>query len=208
MELDINISPTLSCPECKKKFNVSKEMSGTNVQCSACDTKLDVYLFPELFRNISSVNADNVSGLDQEASCFFHENKVASSHCSNCGRFICKLCEIEIGEECLCPSCASGDNRKKKKTLKNRTTLYDKIALYLTVYPLFLVFTVYLTIITAPIGIFVSIKYWNRQESVIQRSNIRFIIALIFGTIEVIGWIALFYYIFNILPNTVSEAAK
>lgn len=205
MELDININPTLTCPGCKKEFKVSQEMSGKQVECSECDTKLNVILFPELFRKTSSVEAKDVSQINQEASCFFHENKVASSHCTQCGRFLCKLCELEIGSECLCPSCASGDNKSKKKSLKNRTILYDKIAMYLTVYPIFLIFAIYFTFITAPIGIIVAIKYWNKQETIIPRTKFRFVLSIIFAVLEIIAWISVAYYLFNIIPKYSSE---
>lgn len=197
MELDININPHLACPSCKTDISVSKETDGKMIECTECNSNIEVFLFPELFARTEAVRANNVSEIDQEACCFFHENKVATSHCTQCGRFICKLCELDIGDECLCPSCASGDNKTKKVSLKNRSVLYDKIALYLTLYPVLLIITFYFTIFTAPLGIIVAIRYWNRQETILPRGKWRFIVALIIGVIEVLVWIGILYSIFH-----------
>ena len=54
--------------------------------------------------------------------------------------------------------------------------LYDKIALALAVYPMLLF---YLTFFTAPMAIFVAIRYWKAPASILPRTRIRSVIAIV-----------------------------
>ena len=74
--------------------------------------------------------------------------------------------------------------------MENHRTLYDTIVLTLAIAPMLLVWA---TIITAPMAIFMAIRYWNAPTSIIPRTKVRSIVALIMGSLQTIGWSVFFY---------------
>ncbi|MBN1984138.1 MAG: hypothetical protein JW795_21590 [Chitinivibrionales bacterium] len=149
------------------------------------------FAFPALAMNCASIAAVQAPPANHEASCFFHEEKLAIHHCDRCGRFICELCEIEIENQHLCPTCtAAGRKKGTIDELQSSAFLYDQLAYFLIVFPLFFLVTIYVTFITAPMGLYVIFRYKNRQKTPIPRRKIRFTIVLIIGILEIVGWIA------------------
>jgi len=63
--------------------------------------------------------------------------------------------------------------------------LYDSLALSLALVPM-LIF--YLTFITAPAALFIALRYWNAPRSIVHRSKIRLIFAIIIASLQIIGW--------------------
>ena len=131
--------------------------------------------------------------LDNEAGCFYHPGKKAEVPCSRCGRFLCQLCDVELDDDHICPSCLeTGKKKRSIKSLENHRTMYDSIALALALYPL-LIF--WITCITAPMVIFMVIRYWKAPSSIIPRTKIRFISAFVMASIQIAGWTAGLYMI-------------
>ncbi|MDB6112007.1 MAG: hypothetical protein JWR69_3757, partial [Pedosphaera sp.] len=156
-------------------------------------------VFPALFRRFTPGRSGEAVMEESEASCFYHPQKKAVLPCEGCGRFLCALCDCELNGQHLCPSCLEGGRKKKKiKSLENHRILYDRAALALAVYPM-LIF--YLTIVTAPIAIFLAIRHWNTPTSIIHRTKIRYVIALTIATLQIIGWVAMIYFIFHFKPQ-------
>lgn len=77
------------------------------------------------------------------------------------------------------------------KSLENHRVLYDSMALWIAIFPLLLY---PFLIITAPLAIFVAVRYWHRPSSIIPRTNIRKILAIFLGLIElfIVGFFAYF----------------
>ncbi len=95
----------------------------------------------------------------------------------------------------MCPNCLEGQKRKGQlAALETERTLYDRIALSLAVYPLLLF---YLTVITAPIAIFVSIRYWKAPGSLVRRTRSGFVVAIVLALVQIAGWIALAIFLFT-----------
>ena len=69
-----------------------------------------------------------------------------------------------------------GQKKGKLKQLENRRTLYDNIALALSVCPV---------LITAPIGLYMAIRYWNAPTSIVPRGKWRFVLAIIFALVQI-----------------------
>lgn len=130
-----------------------------------------------------------------EAACFYHPQKKAVLPCDACGRFVCSLCDCELNGQHFCPACLeSGKTKGKIKSLENRRTLYDSLALSLSLLPL-LIF--YFTIITAPMSLFIAIRYWNAPRSLVHRTKIRFIFAVLFSSLQIVGWAIGIYLLVN-----------
>ena len=70
--------------------------------------------------------------------------------------------------------------------------LYDNLALSLAILPC-LIF--YFTIITAPMTLFIVIRYWRAQRSLVHRSSFRFILAGLLALLEIGGWVTIIYFL-------------
>ena len=110
--------------------------------------------------------------------------------CEACGRFLCAVCDVELSGAHLCPGCLeSGKKKGRLKQLENSRTLYDSMALAVALYPMILVWP---TIISAPIAIYLAIRYWNAPSSIVRRGKWRAVLAIIIGLLQILGWVAVF----------------
>lgn len=176
----------VQCPKCHARllegiFNLP-ELS----PCPACGVPLQVELFPALFRKINPGQSGEAILVEGESSCFFHPQKKAQRPCEGCGRFLCALCDCELSGQHYCPACLeAGKTKGKIKSLDNQRTLYDSIALSLAIYPILFF---YFTLITAPMTLFIAIRYWKAPRSVVRRSRVWFIAAIIIALLQLTGW--------------------
>ena len=184
---------TVSCKKCNKPFPPTI-YNKTSQKCPICKTQTEAYIFPAFFReqpilSLSSFVEEN------EASCYYHHDKKAIRVCDSCGSFMCYLCDIEINNKHFCPTCLEkGKQKQKIKTLENSCILYDNIALYLAFVPLLLfIFLFWMTIITAPMAIYVAIRYWKNPCGVISRTKLRFVLSIILSLIQIGGWFLLVF---------------
>ena len=150
---------------------------------------LAVEIFPALFRPAGGAQPAEALIVESEASCFYHPQKKAARACEGCGRFVCALCDCDLHGQHFCPACLeSGKTKGKIKSLDQQRTLYDSIALVSALLPL-LIF--YFTIITAPLTLYIAIRHWKTPLSILRRSKIRFIIAIIIALLQIGGWLTL-----------------
>ena len=174
------------CPKCQAVLVDGVFNQPELRPCSGCGAELQVEVFPALFRPFTPGRAGEAVILEGESTCFYHPSKKAVRPCEGCGRFLCALCDCELHGQHFCPACLEVGKRKGKiKSLENHRTLYDSIALSLAIYPL-LIF--YFTLITAPMTLYVAIRYWNAPRSIVHRTKIRYIFAIIIATLQIVGW--------------------
>jgi hypothetical protein len=176
----------LLCPRCKAPLteNVFNRVELT--PCPGCAAPLQVEIFPALFRRAALGRDGEALMVDGESSCFYHPQKKAVLPCQGCGRFLCALCDCELQGQHFCPACLEVGRKKGKiKSLENERTLYDSIALSLSILPL-LIF--YFTVITAPMALYVAIRYWNAPRSIVHRTKIRYVLAIFFAAFQILGW--------------------
>jgi hypothetical protein len=154
-----------------------------------CDAELLLEVFPALFRGRRSSSSGEALGAAGESSCFYHERKKAVAVCEECGRFLCALCEVRIGDRVMCPVCIErGRSEESLEALVTRRTLYDGMALSLSVLPLLTLLFYFLTIITAPLSIFIAIRFWKKPGSILPRTKVRFVLAILFSLLQLAGW--------------------
>lgn len=129
---------------------------------------------------------------DAEAGCFFHPQSKAVLACDSCGRFLCKLCDIELGGQHVCPICLQdGVAAKSDTVLDNRRVLYDSIVLGVSIVgPLMFIWP---SLITGPLTIILALWFWKRPRSIVPRTRIRFIVAILFGLVQSLLWVGLFW---------------
>ena len=192
----------INCLKCRKPLNEAQFNTHGLTKCPSCQTLVRVDTFPALFQNASPGGIGETLLTDDEASCFYHPQKKAVVHCQQCGRFLCALCDLDLNGKHFCASCLeSGKKKGKIKTLENHRTLYDSVALRVALYP---IMTFYLTLPGAIASIIIAIKYWNAPTSILPRSKIRFIFAILLSAFELAGWgvgvWALFTYLLKQRP--------
>lgn len=176
----------IACVKCMAQLDEATFNTSGLSACPTCGTLTRSDVFPALYKEIPTGNPGETLLVDEEASCFYHPQKKAVTPCSECGRFLCALCDVELNGEHLCLSCLQAD--KKHKDLDNQRILYDNIALCLAV-GAFLMWIV--SCITAPIVIYIVIRYWKAPTSILPRTKIRFIAAFIIASLQIAGWLFL-----------------
>lgn len=185
-------SAAVTCPHCS--LDVPADSRWEN--CPFCQKWLQIRVWPIVRQNTSAVSA-----LSDQATCFFHPDKAFQACCQRCGRFVCGLCDLQLGAEHVCPTCfergrADSGAEAGKAEWRYRDVLYDSIAV--TVGWAWIIF--WPTIVAAlPAVIFLHVKYRKAPRSyLIPRSGWRFWSAyiglawlpLLLGSTIFISWMA------------------
>ncbi len=182
-----------ACPKCQTPLSSSVWNAVEPMECLSCGTSFQMLVFHAFLHKAEVHPAAEVMAENEEAGCFYHPQKKAAISCDGCGVFLCVLCDIELDHRHLCPRCLQqGKKKGKLQKLENQRTLYDDIALSLSLLPL-LMWPV--TLITAPAALFIAIRYWKAPSSIIPRGRFRMIIAILFSVLQIAGWTALFIYL-------------
>jgi len=174
------------CNRCNRplpKWGLSTQPATLCPECGAWST---VRVFPALFYAASGPVATEAAA-EGEAACFDHPGKRAVAACSRCGRYVCQLCSVEFKGAVWCPSCfAAGEYKAQTVEFENSRTLYDSTALIVALAPLLLW---PFTAISAPIALFIALRYWNRPLSLVRRWRWRSLLAAVIALCEIGGWI-------------------
>jgi hypothetical protein len=188
----------IRCTGCGFPLSNDVLESGTNARefrsCRFCGSETLAVVFPAMFAPPAIPSAAEMTAAIGDATCFYHSSKRASAPCSQCGRFLCALCTVELSGTVMCPECFElGRTRKRIVNLENHRMLHDSIALALAALP---VFIIYPSLITGPASVFYSIYYWKRPTSIVRRHpTVRFVIAIILGTLQIALWITLLIFL-------------
>jgi hypothetical protein len=190
---------TVACTKCRAPLPPALYNAPELRPCPHCNARLQVEVFPAALRPPGPGAAGEAVIIDGEASCFYHPAKKAVVPCESCGRFLCALCDVEMNGQHLCPGCLeSGKKKGKLKQLENRRTLYDNMALAVALYPL--IFAP-VTLISAPVALYIAIRYWNAPNSIVPRSRWRAVLAIIIALLEMAVWAAIFVGAFSSAPH-------
>ncbi|HZS53739.1 MAG TPA: hypothetical protein VFA65_05005 [Bryobacteraceae bacterium] len=182
---------TFTCPACG--FVLVNEPNRSSIQCRRCGSSITIELFPGFYRAAETVQHQPV--VSDEASCFFHMDRVAAFTCSRCGRFLCALCRISWAGEDLCPACLQTANSSQKTTQLSSGRFHtDSLALALSTLPLLGGF---LSIVTAPVALGFALFTFNRECSIAPRTKIRSILAILFSATTIAIWIVVLVHTFR-----------
>jgi len=183
----------LSCTKCISPLSEDMINTDSLTACPSCNSLLRADVFPAVFRSLPMGQSGETLQMSNESGCFYHPGKKAVIPCSACGRFVCALCDVALNGRHLCPACfEKGKSKRKIKSLENHRTCYDTIALMVAIAPILLFFLYFITLFTAPLAIYLTVRYWNAPTSIIPRTRIRFISAFILAGLQIAAWILFF----------------
>ena len=187
-------SAPIRCCRCEAELPREAIEALDGAICPACNSRVIVRVFPAILAKPEVVLPEAIQAGEGEATCFFHPSKTAAATCSRCGRFLCQLCRVDFRGEDWCPEClSSGIKKRRITTLENHRTLYDSIALGITILPL--PFFWFLTFLSAPAAIYVAIRYWKAPLSIVRRTRIRFVAAILLAAAQITCWAVLVVYL-------------
>jgi len=115
------------CPSCGGDVIPVETETGWQ-SCPSCANRLQACFWPAVRQSTNAVVA-----LSDQATCFFHPEKAFQACCQRCGRFVCALCDLQLGSEHVCPTCfergrADSGPEAAKAEWRYRDVLYDSIA--------------------------------------------------------------------------------
>lgn len=197
MSAAASISPAfVACPDCG--FALPAEAFGreNETACPHCRATLSGGIFPAFWRSEPAVSGLAEHAADGDAVCFFHPENRAAVSCDRCGRFICAVCDMQLGVRHLCPTClSSGLGAEKLPELVVRRFLWADTALLIGIVPLlfFIFFPAF--IVTGPAAVFCAVFGWKRPGSLPRgRRHWAAVVGLIGGLVQLtiwVGWLLL-----------------
>ncbi len=180
-----------ACPKCKTTWLPEALPAAAEKICHGCQTPFEVTFFPALTRPAAAVVQPEKLVIDGDASCFYHADKRAAIACSACGRFLCHLCDVTLGDRHLCPGCIETGRAKGRFTeFETSRILWGSAALTITVVPIILCF--WITLVTAPAAIVLAIYGWKKPQSIVTTSRWQSWAAIIIATLEIAVWVTVF----------------
>ena len=190
----------IACPACRRTLppTLPPAAAPTAVVdreqvCPSCGARLELTVFPALGRGLAAGRAAEALLAGSEASCFNHPHKRAVVACERCGRFLCGLCEVQIGERHYCPACLSaGRGDLELPQLDAERLCWDRLALALAIYP---AFTFWIPIVTAPMVIVLTLRHWRTPGSLVRRGRPRLAIALAVALLELGGLTVMLFFV-------------
>ena len=178
------------CGACRTPLPWSACNQHQGQPCGECGHQVIAAVFPALRRPVErGVIAPPVLTAG-DACCFYHDQKQAQVVCNGCGRFLCSLCEIVSASRSLCPGCFQKGPDGNVSQEENKRMLHDNIALMLTLPPLILS---WLGLFMAPASIVYSLCTWRKQNTLVPRSRVRFVVAIMIGFLELAGATAMIF---------------
>ncbi len=184
------ISKPLVCGKCRKSLSWKFcNPAGEPPLCDSCGTPVLAHIFPAFFEALDSGTKAAAAIPREDANCFYHDDKRATEICGQCGRLLCSVCDVIIHAQHICPGCIESNRNNSKLTrFQSRRMMHDNIALLLAFAPLVLGWT---GILAAPAAIVYSIVRWRAPGSLLPRTRIRFVFAILLAIISmtVVGFV-------------------
>lgn len=184
----------LRCPGCERLLESHAWHDAGSGQCRRCGTAFEFVAFPSLTSKPAAVAAQP-SVVAEDSVCFFHAENRAEAVCDECGRLVCAVCAVPFMGRTLCPTCIAVAAKKPEQQIvavRDRV-LWDSIALSIAAVPVLLVFTIMLTLVTAPVALGFAVYAWNKPGSLIYgRRRWRLILAVVLALAEIGWWIFVF----------------
>lgn len=202
-----------NCANCHAALPESLVNRGETA-CPHCGTVVMVHVFPAMSQPVKPSRVGEPMMVENESSCYSHASKRAEQVCDSCGRFVCALCDLKMGDRHICPACLEKNIEEQSMgTFVSRRVHHDSIALWLTLAPLPLLTCFwFLAIILAPLmyflggyAIFLGIRHWRTPQSVVKRRRWRFLLAAVLAVLQITVWTVMLVYMINMMITEFSN---
>lgn len=191
------------CGYCWEPFPPENYNIEGGTACRRCGQTVQAYLFPARWQSRWGDAPERVVTID-EASCYYHAANRAAVICDSCGRFLCTLCDLDIGGRHMCSVCLDAGLAKQEVTaFEKQRFRYDTAALALATIPVLLI---WIPVITAPIALYLVFKNWSRPVSLVPRSRWRFVVAGGLAAVQLIGILSLIGFVIWTVARGVPNA--
>ena len=190
----------VACPACGFALPLDALAGGSQTACPQCRAGLSGALFPAFWQPAPSAFSLAEHAGDGEAVCFFHPENRAALSCERCGRFICAVCEFNIGARRICPSClSSGLAGEKLPELIPWRFIWSDAALFTGLMPLLLgIFMWPFIVVSGAAAIFLAIFGWKRPGSLPRgRRRGAAMVGIVGGAVQIAIWITVVILIFT-----------
>lgn len=178
----------ITCPKCG---GPNGGRDGEPGECATCRSPMEVRLFRSMWAPPEEGGGEEARAVFEGggATCFFCEGQVATATCGGCGRFICERCKVDWAGELTCLTCIHAKRElKDDDRFKSRRTIYDNLALSLLLLPLLLpVYGIFISVMMAPVSLFLVIRHWNSSRGIVPRGRARQIWAVVLSSLVLLG---------------------
>jgi hypothetical protein len=175
------IPMVLNCRKCKKPLPADVFNTPDLAKCPHCGVTMLAAVYPAFYRPPEKGRLGEDLMMAEESNCFYHPAKRAVRPCESCGRFLCTLCDIAIAGRHLCSGCVeSGKKKGKISSLQKSKVLYHEITLVLGLLSMLIA---YFAIVLAPVAIYMGVRYWNTQSSVLGHTRWKAVVGMVCAVI-------------------------
>ena len=179
---------------CQRCYSALPAFDDDEVRCVQCGAHARLLLFPALLTPPKRGRPGEALLVDGQSSCFYHPEKAAVIPCETCGRFLCTLCDIELGDRHVCPGCLASDESDARTGLDAQRALPDAVALDLALVSIIPLFW-WVAVFTAPMVLFLCVQYWNTETSVVERGRWRLVLALLISITELVVIVTFLFFV-------------
>jgi len=167
----------IRCDRCGAPVEFGAWNTGVFTSCP-CGAKLYARAYPKLVTPLAAGHGGADRAGDEQSCCFHHPQKQAAVACEICGRFLCDLCDLAVGEAHVCGQCYWQAMRESNDPrFCPRRATYDQAALALACIP-----------VTAPLGVYYALRHWNSPASVLGVRRWLLTTAAIVGAVGTVFW--------------------
>jgi hypothetical protein len=185
---------TASCPTCHHAQSAQAVVLADwkESKCPSCERVMIAASFEPVTFTRSEVLPElmNLDG----ATCFHCPGQPAHHVCDGCGSYICRTCQVEWFGERVCLSCLHQRREVKPvETYKQKTILWDNLALALMLFPLLLipVYGYCLSAIISPVAFFLLVTRAKKNRSLVPRSLFRYWAGIVMSVLLVLSFVGI-----------------
>ena len=192
--------PALACPKCNAALDPGTLAGGSGTMCPHCRSEIHGAIFPAFWKGPADPAGPAQQALEGEAVCFFHSENRAALSCERCGRFICALCEFNVGQRRICPMClSSGLAGEQLPELIPWRFIWSDAALVTGLLPLVLgIFMWPFIVFSGAAAIFLALFGWKRPGS-LPRGRRRWaaVVGIVGGALQIAIWLTVAILLFH-----------
>jgi ribosomal protein S27E len=195
----------VACPSCGASFPFAAAELAALQACPRCAKPTRVILFPAYDRAPEMGQVAETVVMEGEATCFYHPQKRAHVPCDSCGRFLCAMCDLDMGGRHLCPQCVdAGVKKGKVQSLERGRTRWDLIISSTLFLPLVLCYMV------APLSSLVALVFivwkWKAPPSQVVNTRVRLGVYTVVALVEFIGSVAIWWFLMTSMRHAMHPA--